>query len=134
MASMNNSKEFWGQIRKYRRRKFISNDISAEEWVDHFEKVFNENGAAQSDIEMTFNNIDESYDDILDADISEREVRKAIQHLKCGKAAGPDGILAEMLKTADYAIIPYLTRYCNVLCSSAQFPLKWSKPSWLTGR
>ena len=45
--------------------------------------------------------VDESYDDIRDADISEMEVKKAIQHLKCGKAAAPDGILAEMIKTAN---------------------------------
>ena len=71
--------------------------------------------------------VDESYDDILDADISEMEVKKAIQHLKCGKAAGPDGILAEMIKTAEHEITPYLTKYFNVLFARAKFPLEWSK-------
>ena len=33
LDSMNNSKEFLGQIRKYRRRTCIYNDISAEEWI-----------------------------------------------------------------------------------------------------
>ena len=69
-------------------------------------KVFNENVAAQTEFEKTFENIDESYDDIIDSDISKLEVGKAIQHLKCEKAAGPDCKLAEMLMTADYAIIP----------------------------
>ena len=48
-----------------------------EEWIDYFEKVFNEIVAAQSEFEVTFENIDASYDAILDADISEMEVRKA---------------------------------------------------------
>ena len=38
LETMNNSKEFWGQIHKYRHRTLISNDISQEEWVDHFTK------------------------------------------------------------------------------------------------
>ena len=54
-------------------------------------------------------------------------MKKAIQHLKCGKAAGPDGILAEMIKTAEHEITPYLTKYFNVLFVSAKFPLEWSK-------
>ena len=48
-------------------------------------------------------------------------------HQKSGKAAGVDGILAEMLKAAEHEIIPFLSRYFNVLFSSAQFPLEWSK-------
>ena len=55
------------------------------------------------------------------------EVKKAIQHLKCGKAAGPDGILAEMIKTAEHEITLYLTKYFNVLFARAKFPLEWSK-------
>ena len=38
LDTMNNSKKFGGQIRKYRHRTLISNDISQEEWVDHFTK------------------------------------------------------------------------------------------------
>ena len=90
---MNNSKEFWGQIRKYRHRTLISNDISREEWVDHFDKVFNENTTAQVENAKKYGNPgndEESYDEILDTDISELEVKKAIQRLKSGKAAGVD--------------------------------------------
>ena len=59
--------------------------------------------------------------------ICEMEVKKAIQHLKCDKAAGPDGILAEMIKTAEHEVTPYLTKYFNVLFASAKFPREWSK-------
>ena len=48
--TMNNSKEFWGQIRKYRHRTLINN-ISQEEWVDHCDKIFNENITAQTENE-----------------------------------------------------------------------------------
>ena len=62
--------------------------------------MFNEISQVHTEDETEDENIDESYDDILDADISEVEVKKAIQHLKWGKAAGPDGILAEMTKNS----------------------------------
>ena len=89
--------------------------------------MFNEISQVHTEDETDDESIDESYDDIFDADISEMEVKKAIQHLKCGKAAGPDGILAEMIKTAEHEITPYLTKYFTVLFANAKFPLEWSK-------
>ena len=127
LDSMNNPKDFWGEIKKYRRRTCTKNDISQDEWTDHFCKVFNEISQVHTGDETDDESVDESYDDILDADISEMEVKKAIQHLKCGKAAGPDDILAEMIKTAEHEITPYLTKYFNVLFARAKFPLEWSK-------
>ena len=50
-----------------------------EEWVDHFDKVFNENTTAQTENEEIYvnpGNDEESYDEILDTDISELEVEK----------------------------------------------------------
>ena len=41
LDSMNNPKDFWGEIKKYRRRTCTKNDISQDEWTDHFCKVFN---------------------------------------------------------------------------------------------
>ena len=56
LDTINNSKEFWGQIRKYRHRTLISNDISQEELVDHIDKVFNENTTAQAEKEIFYGN------------------------------------------------------------------------------
>ena len=63
----------------------------------------------------------------MDDEISEVEIRTAITHLKKGKAAGPDGILAEMLKAAEPEILQYLEKYVNVMFVRGQFPVKWSK-------
>ena len=130
LDTMNNSKEFWGEIRKYRHRTLISNDISQEGWVDHFDKVFNENTTAQTENEEIYvnpGNDEESYDEILDTDIRELEVKKAIQRLKSGKAAGVDWVIAEILKAAEQEITPFLTKYFSVLFSSSQFLSEWAK-------
>ena len=76
LDSFNNPKDFWGEIEKYRRRKFIKNDISQDEWTDNFCKVFNENENSQVHTEDETDDeiVDGSDNDILDADISEMEV------------------------------------------------------------
>ena len=47
-------------------------------------------------------NNEESYDHILDANVSELEVKRAIPRLRSGKDAGVYGILAEILKAAEH--------------------------------
>ena len=119
-----------GKNSQYRHRTLISNDISQDGWVDHFDKVFNGNSTAQVENAQNYGNPgndEESYDEILDTDISELEVKKAIQRLKSGKAAGVDGVIAEMLKAAEQEITPFLTKYFSVLFSSSQFPSEWTK-------
>jgi len=93
--------------------------MSQDDWTDDFCKVFNEISQVHTEDETDDENVDESYDDILDADISEMEVKKALQHLKCGKAAGPDGILAEMIKTAEHEITAYVTQVKGCQCTIA---------------
>ena len=78
-------------------RNFTDNDISEEEWIDHFENE-NQNQNQNAHIltrEETVDGIrDEGYDDTIDAVIREVDVKKkTVLHLKGGKAAGPDGIL-----------------------------------------
>ena len=126
LESANDSKAFWGEVRKHRRRKFIGNDITDREWIQHFENVFNEGFDTDEDI-ADLDRDEETVDDILDAEISEVEISKAIKHLKGGKSAGLDGILAEMLKAAEIQIIPYLKNYFNALFSNSQFPIEWTK-------
>ena len=57
--------------------------------------------------------IDDVFDKILDAAITAEEVKAAIRHLKNGKAAGPDGIIGEILKAAEKSIVPFLVKYFN---------------------
>ena len=71
LDSVNNPKDFWREIKKYRRMTCTKNDISQDKWKDHFCKVFKEISQVHTEDETDDNNVDESYDDILDADVSE---------------------------------------------------------------
>ena len=82
------------------------------------------NGAQpQQDSEMT----DDVFDEILDADITAEEIKTAIRHLKNGKAAGPDGIIGEILKAAEDSLVPFLVKYFNNLLKEGSFPVEWTK-------
>ncbi len=45
--------------------------------------------------------------------ISRAEVEKAIARLKCGKAAGMDGMTAEMLKYGGDAVVEWMLLICE---------------------
>ena len=49
----------------------------------------------------------------------------AICKLKNGKAAGPDGIIPEMLKHASDQMVNFLVKYFNVLFDEGIYPLNW---------
>ena len=92
----------------------------------HFDSVYNEGVRERN--ETAAYDIDKTYcDDILDAEMSEVQIRRAIKHLKKGKAAGPDGILSEMLKTAEPESLQYFKKYFDVMFVRGQLPVEWSK-------
>ena len=127
--SKRNSKEFWQEIRKHKQNKYTYNDISKLEWKEHFEKVFNIGVSSQVD-STTEGITNETFDEILDSEITIEEIKRAIQHLKTGKAAGPDKILAEMLKASEREVTDitvYLKKYFNLLLNRGFFPIEWTK-------
>ena len=62
--------------------------------------------------------------------LSEDEIRKAITKMKCNKAAGPSGVVADMLKAAGEAVVPWVTELCNAVVKDGRVPRDWSR-SWM---
>ena len=52
-------------------------------------------------------------------------IRKALRKMKCGKAAGPSGIIAEMLKAANEVGIALLTELTEVVFCNGVIPKDW---------
>jgi len=59
-----------------------------------------------------------------------QEVREAMAKMKCGKAAGPSGLVAEMLKAAGEIGVQLLTDLFNAVVKEGKVPADWSK-SWV---
>ena len=65
--------------------------------------------------------------------ISEEEVEAAIGKMKLGKAAGPSGVVADMLKAAGEDGTRWMTELCNAVVRDGKIPEDWSR-SWLVNR
>ena len=54
-------------------------------------------------------------------------IRKALRKMKCGKAAGPSGIIVEMLKAAGEVGIELLTELTEVVFCNGVIPTDWQE-------
>jgi hypothetical protein len=63
-------------------------------------------------------------------EFSASEVRAAIAKMKSGKAVGPSGIAAEMLKAAGEDGVRWVTDICNAVVKEGRIPDDWRK-SWM---
>ena len=55
------------------------------------------------------------------------EIRRAIRQLSNGKAAGPDGVPAELFKHREKATVDRLHDICAVLWEEGEWPDDWDK-------
>ena len=55
------------------------------------------------------------------------EVRKAVQEMKNGKAAGPSGVNSEMLKIAEGLTVEQLTKVANSMLEGKEMPTMWKE-------
>ena len=123
----NNSEAFWKEMKKHKRKVKVQNNITKDTWFRHFSSVLNENAEhKEEDILFTEDNSENMFH-CLNVAITETEIRESLKHAKCGKAAGPDGIINEVLKVAEPSIVPFLTNYFNVIFSKGIFPDEWAK-------
>ena len=59
--------------------------------------------------------------------ITGEEVQAAMSAMKVGKAAGPSGVVAEMLKAAGGTGVKWVTDLCNAIVSEGKIPEDWRK-------
>ena len=112
------------------QRKPTKSSIDGVTWFNHFRAVLNDTADTDDrdcDLQETSDAADEYNFDALNGDITEAEVRKALNNLKKGKAAGPDGIPNDLLKIAGDCLIQYLVELFNEIFKSGSYPSEWAK-------
>ena len=99
-------------------------DIKAV-WKDYFDQLLNEEfDWCREGLEKT--------DEVCGPSerITVSEVREALGKSKSGKAAGPTGVLVEMLKATGDVGLQWLTDLCNAIVLEGKIPDDW-KESWM---
>ena len=69
----------------------------------------------------------ETFDNILDNDITTQEISAAIKSLTHGKSTSPDMISNEMLKYGGPIILKSLERLLNFILNTGNFSEKWNE-------
>jgi len=91
--------------------------------VEHFNEVLNQ---PISDDRFDFNREDVvGTINVSHSDIDEDEINKAINKLKKNKAAGLDGIPAELLQYGAEAVVKELTQLFNTIWHTEDVPKEW---------
>ena len=125
MQSVSDQQAFWQNMRKIPKNKYQPhNPISEKEWFNHFQKVLEQDNYNE-DSDDDFENCER--DVYYDRPITREEVLLAIQKLKNGKAAGPDGIIGELLKHAGHLAVDFLVKFFNVLFDRGIYLDSWTE-------
>ena len=61
-----------------------------------------------------------------------KEILKALNSIKDGKATGPDELPAEALKALDEQNIEIITSLCNIICKSGMIPTEMKHSVFIT--
>ena len=129
-SSVNNQQEFWETIHKIAPRKItVRNNITTEDWFLHFKNVLE----SHSNIMAVSSSADDGFDfeqnseDWLDQPISKQEVLTALSKIKNSKAAGPDGIVGELLKFSGSSVVDFLVKFYNALFDQGIYPEQWTE-------
>ena len=97
-------------------------DAKLKAWKEHYERLLNE--------EFDWDESSLSDTDPVEGppfQITEDMVASAVLHMKSGKAAGPSGIVVEMLKAAGDCIFPLLTNLINSIILTHAVPDDWDR-------
>jgi hypothetical protein len=111
---------------KDRMGKIVVDEVEIKEvWRCYFDKLLNEEFDWNTDSLETGNEVSGPSEDI-----TIYEVKTAIGKMKNDKAAGPSGVVAEMMKAAGDVGIRWMTDLFNVIVREGNIPDDWCK-SWM---
>ena len=97
--------------------------VSINDLFEHFKDINSKEYGGDVDIESLIDIA--NINDILDVDIEECEIRKAVKTLKTGKACGIDGILNEYIVNTLDMLIPVYKILFNTVLSTGVIPSDW---------
>ena len=119
LASTNNQKKFWENVHDLSfRKRYVVNDITLDDWFDHFKSLLDKDNNLENEMEV------EDIDCYFNRPITKEEVLLSLRRIKKKKAAGPDGIIGEMLKYAGDDVVNIFVSFFQCFISKRHFSRK----------
>ena len=122
----NNPKEYWNLVNELREKKCDSTSFDTESFTCFFEKLYSlskKDRDVQDYVDKHLNNIPK---EITIPNFVMDELIKAIRLLKNNKAAGPDKIIAEMLKATPTDLLSLILKIMNTIKTTCHYPSSWA--------
>ena len=121
-----NPRKFWKIIKNsINKKEEKSNSLNAYDLFNHFKDMYqNEN---QENEQPESNNDATNNDQILDMEISENEIIKAVLSQNNNKSPGIDQLPAELFKCSIHIILPFLKALFNRIFLKHEYPESWGK-------
>ena len=119
-------RQFWKNIKsQFQKPTEKADSLTVDDLCNHFKSLF---GEAELDNNFDENVLNEqNFDNDLDLEFSEDELRKVISSLKNNKSAGIDSITGEILKASFEFTSPFLLLLYNRMFSSSEYPRAWGE-------
>jgi hypothetical protein len=118
-------KKFWKILKSFSKNKNSEeNKISLDRLYEYLKELTSsENEASSADFSRIYS---QNGVDLLNSEITEDEVIKAVKNLKNSKAPGLDDIVNEYLKTTVTKFLPYYAKLFNLIFDSGESPDSWT--------
>lgn len=119
-------RQFWKNIKsQFQRPNENPTLLTADDLYNHFKSVVGEPESENYFDDNILNLMD--FDNDLDVNFSEQELRRVIFSLNNNKSPGIDNITAEILKTSYEFISPFLLPLYNRIFNSSEYPRSWGE-------
>ena len=112
VLNSDNPKSFWNKLKRMcNSRQQTLNDITKEQWVEHFEKLFkdrpNHENITENIDDIEYDITEGELEDIVfNSEITDEEILKSVKSLKCGTSAGTDKLIPEFFIKSIDNILP----------------------------
>ena len=125
-ASKTDTKKIWKILKSFSKNKNSEeNKISLDILYEYFKEFKNssENEASSDDFSSIYSQNDA---DLLNSEITEDEVIKAVKNLENSKVPGLDDIVNEYLKTTVTKFLSYYVKLFNLIFDSGESAGSWT--------
>ena len=112
-------RKYWQHIKPRNGR--CDSDVAPAKFAEHFSQLYSSNNTYVTQNMLSEDDYDVQ-NEILDRKFTIYEVGCAINHLKCGKASGPDDIRNEYIKYEKQNLKLVLNQLFNMIYDTGIYP------------